>query len=386
MTSNNVSSSEASKCSSTSAIKSASSVAVATAPATAAAAAGTTVTTTPCISADSISITNENVNTSISTCFVIPNERHPEAWWKDLKSVTGGTLVSVGSIRPLIAASMGNFSRIVMLDIDQRINQFNKINIELISNISSLPLPPNHQRYQYLAALNKTWFSAEDLEEIESAFKQKHSADQEMEMVKNKLEKLSLYDEEIVFPLEKNLATSILQCSVIDNQFTLEAFLYYGPKSTINEKNINFNYFTWPDSREAKFYWENDDTWSKIIKLVRDKKIHVVNGSLTGNQSIKSLGNILQSRGEYISVLDISNCLLYFKGDTSILKDFLMNLKLLGEKKCLDKRSKIFFTNRKLQLVSDSIVLKFNGWLYRSCEWTVFYKNLKKHGREQGAN
>lgn len=67
--------------------------------------------------------------------FVEPNELHPKMFEPALKGRTG-ILFSVGTVRSLIAFTMGNFSYLVMLDIDPRVRDFNRKSLDFIKSLA----------------------------------------------------------------------------------------------------------------------------------------------------------------------------------------------------------------------------------------------------------
>jgi hypothetical protein len=80
--------------------------------------------------------------------YCAPNERNPTIYANVLKNRTG-TLLSVGTFRALITFTLGQFERLIMLDVANNILTFNREHLNFIVKLSTTQTPAV-QRQQYV--------------------------------------------------------------------------------------------------------------------------------------------------------------------------------------------------------------------------------------------
>ena len=78
--------------------------------------------------------------------FIKPNEINPSIFRNVLEDRTG-ILISVGTLRTLIAFAMGNFKYLVMMDLNPQTRSFNRDLLDYIKSLTvKYPNEPNRQR------------------------------------------------------------------------------------------------------------------------------------------------------------------------------------------------------------------------------------------------
>src|SRR5580704_225741 len=88
------------------------------------------------LSDEALGIAPETIRSLETYNYISPNELHPQVYKLALQERTG-TLISVGTFRTLIGFTLGQFDRLIMLDVANKILQFNREHLTFIKNIAS---------------------------------------------------------------------------------------------------------------------------------------------------------------------------------------------------------------------------------------------------------
>lgn len=269
----------------------------------------------------------EEIGLSGGGSFITPNEGGTYLYKSELdEMVPGGALISVGTMRGMVLAGLGNFSHVLLMDFSEDETTFNRLHIQLIQAIGQLPLSPKLQRYIYFSVLHGNNPSLKQLKKIKDKeqYQSWHPGyfptlftsifDPEVNAIYKTLEPASdihqflirhggFYSESFPDQLRPLMRSIIaLNQQMISNRIHRQPFL----------SNLFFRYHR-ELSRLSKYYWENDSDWNKIIELALMGRIQAISGSVFGSETLKSIGIELQKRGERVSVVDISNILHFRK-------------------------------------------------------------------------
>lgn len=213
--------------------------------------------------------------------YIEPNESTPTFLQEKLKPMKGGALISVGTSRVLSAATFGDFDRVIFFDFAYNIVAFNRLNLQLLRTISKMDLKPNHQRYQYLAALDCEWFSPGELE---------------------KIEKWEVTRKDPLVPERKHYK-NCGSAHHLPTEVREIVSKIYGISHNPNRTRERPLYFP--------LHVNNDLTWKKLVSLIEKDRIQVVKGSVFGPHALASVVEALHKNGEEIKVVDISNIMAY---------------------------------------------------------------------------
>jgi hypothetical protein len=303
--------------------------------------------------------------------YAAPNEVRPETYSAVLESLAdGGALISVGTFRALLDASMGSFDWVFMFDYDRESTEFNRTHLALLRAISELELSPRLQRFQYVAALNLYWLSADELRSLDVATKEPQDA------VKERLTLLRTITQGIrtanaeageglkarwvsVIPLFFGHATKQEEhrvwpprempalVSQLLSRLVLQKNHAAPKKSQVTTRN-NFGgillggavdeppsrwKFRTPELRKARFYWEDNKAWLKLVALIQNERMVAVTGDLTGGVALKSISTALAKNNVMVRAIDVSNSISYFaakrSGEAEKWMAFLANMNAL---------------------------------------------------------
>lgn len=180
--------------------------------------------------------------------FIVPNEAGYLSYAPHLKN-KNGVLISVGTFRAFQAAVMGDFSYIFLLDYAAEVVQFNKQIIDIIKKSST--------RSNFL---NLLFRSSRVIEKIE-----------------NGNESLLFHDSNL------NQKSNMFK-------FLKKIIQYYNDETTYGA-----NFLT------------SDIYFNKLKNLINADKVILINGSLSGKETISELSLLLKERNLEVSVLDVSN-------------------------------------------------------------------------------
>ncbi len=235
--------------------------------------------------------------------FVVPNEFNYLSFTPSLRDKQN-VLISVGTFRAFQAAAVGNFQYAIFLDYAQEVTTFNHYLANVIKNSSN--------RVDFLDHL--------------FAYKNVTTA-------------LDNRNESIVI---NSLALNQRSNQNMDRSQFLKAMIriYQDPKT----KNENF--------------LTSDYLFEKIKSMIQQDRIKILNGSLSGNDTLSDLADVLRQNKMTVSVLDISNALDYIV-QYQEFNSFLANVRRLP----MNPDASVLFT---LTISGD---LKLapqvqNGWVY----------------------
>ncbi len=229
--------------------------------------------------------------------FIWPNEQDANLLSEVLDNANG-VLISVGTFRTLFHAVMGNFSRIIMIDMDPSVAEFNVRNVSLIEALGNTGWSLEKQRLIYVALLSLRDFSFNEIDEI--------IKNSNLNTTKEKITQITqmLVCRGFFKPENKEInATLFKMISDFRKSFTDldEEEDALREINRLNNDNIEMT------------YWKTDNAWKKIQDFIRDKKISIVAGDIRGcslnsiNEGLKKLPDV-----EKLTVLDLSNCPAYW--------------------------------------------------------------------------
>lgn len=204
--------------------------------------------------------------------FIMPNESRADAWQPALYGKRGA-YISVGTFRGLNTAAYNDFSHVVLVDVDARSVEFNRLNLELIAQ------SPTRAAYlKYLTGKGAT---------------------------KKQLAQLSPEGQRIYRSFLAGPSDSF-------GRFRLP----------IQEEDHTGHLFT----RKNTFV-SSDKIYAQLRKQILEGRFRALNGSLSGDSTLADLGEAFRKAKVEVSALDISNVLEYLRGETQ--RAFLRNLERL---------------------------------------------------------
>ena len=277
--------------------------------------------------------------------FLIPNEFSNFVYSPFLEK-SKGVLVSVGTLRTLFNARMGNFSRVLMLDYDSVASDYNRATLQVIADLSRTGESPEIQRYWYLSLLYGRSIPLSILHEIEGL---KDLDDEERlgrVIAELQLSTSSEFDLQLSnFPPELRGSARIL----------IDLFhLSKSGKSSVWKRYNELNGLDFSDTeltatqkiaikhaRAKMVFWGSDEAWLKIQKMILEDRIWVVQGSLGGDLALRSFAESLETSfsQEKVAVLDVSNALDYLIAE-GLWNQFMRNVERLPK----DPQFKFFYS------------------------------------------
>lgn len=220
--------------------------------------------------------------------FILPNEDHFYLFDSSLSGKTD-VLISVGTFRTLENASRGNFSNVVMMDIDPGIVEFNRYQIDVLRRS-----PTRRDFISNFTGLETLFdaFPALDVLFAKGEFKQMADF------------------------LNANHFEDLLTGDFADKK---ARFLYLLKILKLSDV-----------SRGSKgSFLLSEDRYQKLYRLAVENKIVSVRADLT-DASFAKIANVLREQNLRVSVLDVSNSPDYFLHSTGHLMDgYRLNLQLL---------------------------------------------------------
>lgn len=210
--------------------------------------------------------------------YIVPNEKFPDAWQPVLQGKRGA-YVGVGTFRMLNTAAYNDFSHIFLMDIDSTTADFNRINLELVRHAPT--------RREYLSLLFARDLGSVNLSDLNNW--------DGMDYWKT----LPVLNEEI---WQKNLPSSLHESyqKYLDGK---RVHKHFGDWERIAGKYSRKNWIT-----------TSDKIYAQLRKQVLENRFTVLNGDLSGSQTMKDLGEALRKKGIGITALDTSNALDYVLG------------------------------------------------------------------------
>ncbi len=288
--------------------------------------------------------------------FIYPNETYPEKFSGILRTIKDGTLISVGTLRGLIDASYGHFEYVILLDYNKKAVELNKLNIELIRVIDNMKLTVQEKRLQYFSTLYGHWLTSKQLKLLKDYDLNGPITPDFLRIYTNLFESSELHSNEIdldTFPLLiSKIIRSIQALDIIEmvtgefallSRATVPSKPKYGApwvslidpyyrfnypvqseqvkeyfkrtdighmplSSAIADKYNYVNHMTLDQTRQP-YYWENDEIWRKLARLVQKCKIVTMLGSIFNDQVFAVLSEHLLDIGQHLTVIDFSNAL-----------------------------------------------------------------------------
>lgn len=251
-----------------------------------------------------------------SGAFLPPNEIQTFTYADVIHATApGGALLSVGSFRTLFDASLGQFSRVYMLDYDQATTQFNRDNLALILALRDFNPDPTIQRYQYQALLSRKILSREALGALAAARPSEPMEAGELHKAiaaspSGKLEELPKSVQDAVCGLWRTL-------------------IWSG-----NDRQVLPAFQSFPPQQVAIAYWSRNDFWTKLQAMIEQGRFRVVNGDLCGGRVLEAIAREAAAASTPVSMIDLSNVLDFLflpsgEARTAAVAKVISGLKLL---------------------------------------------------------
>jgi hypothetical protein len=310
--------------------------------------------------------------------FIVPNELNSFYYRNHLEDKTD-VLISVGSLRTLFDFTMGNFSRVVMLDSDQGVVDFNRWNLRLIESLGKTSWSPDLQRYLYLSILMGRQFP---WRKLEYAIAKECSEREKLISLFQEFESYPLIDLD-AFPSEvKHVAQ--------EREVAIKEIFDFGFSKMGGFRLLNFIdgrremmataivALVESESRLNMTYWGSNGAWLKLQDLIRNRRISVVTGDLSGTSTLKSIADFLKDKNEKVSVLDLSNSLDYLRANPPAMVRFRQNLENLS----FTKDALVLLTTLKdVRTYRYKVFDQYFGLNIESHLWTMFafgFEGFKK--------
>lgn len=282
--------------------------------------------------------------------FIYPNETYPEKFSGILRTIKDGTLISVGTLRGLIDASYGRFEYVILLDYNKKAVELNKLNIELIRVIDNMKITVQEKRIQYFSTLYGHWLTSKQLKLLKDYDLNGPITPEFLRMYTSLFETEGDIDLDTFPVLISKIIRSIQALDIIEmvtgefallSRATVPSKPKYGaPWVSLIDPYYRFNYpvqsaqveeYFKPldlghlplssrykynyvnhmtlDQTRQPYYWENDETWRKLARLVKECKIVTMLGSIFNDQVFAVLSEHLLDIGQHLTVIDFSNAL-----------------------------------------------------------------------------
>lgn len=274
--------------------------------------------------------------------YLAPNE-HYNHYFEGCLPKEGGAYISVGTFRGMNVASSGKVSHLFLMDGDSSANLFNKINLQLIAKAKD--------RFEYLSFLF-TGKANPDLED--KARKGEMKLDDFFGALASKSMDSVLEDWKTglgvdLTPQEwerfrSNISDPRKQFDGGDRLFSyasLASRLRYEFGNYMNVDNGGNTIFG------------NDTRFSKFQDMVKQGKVTVLTGSITGEKTLKSLDETLRRSGLKVAAMDVSN-----------IPDYL-NAPGLKQKSLENIRALPFREGGRLHFTNGGPIT-VDGWAYNS--------------------
>jgi hypothetical protein len=220
--------------------------------------------------------------------YVVPNELESRLFIPFLKG-REGALISVGTFRTLNDAAFGAFTRVIMLDYDEGVTEFNRANLELIAS--------SKDRIQYLERL---YLRKAPAELLQSA----RAGQIDGEEFLRRLWRVPRLSESVLSVPQKTMARLIP--IPVKRRGPTEWL-----RTTLEHSIRHFaeSPFRWTNS-----YFGNDEAFQRLKRMVAYDQITPVTGNVAGRKTIRALSKALRAEGITVSALDFSNALEYLAG------------------------------------------------------------------------
>jgi hypothetical protein len=210
--------------------------------------------------------------------FVLPNEYESWHFASSLQDKTGA-LISVGTFRSLTDLAYGSFSEAYLLDYDNGVVTFNRINLEMIK-----------------AARDRTDY-------LESFFGHHLTMQEKADIKQDPAREMDIWRQ---IASRKTLLTPPWVESLLQTDHPLVR----GPQGMSNVKRFTA-ILDQSELSGSGGIMSSDFAFSRIQAMARAGNIHVVNGSLNGSSSVDSIARALRAGKIKASVVDISNSMDY---------------------------------------------------------------------------
>lgn len=353
---------------------------------------------------DHISIISIN-DLDHSIGYLIPNERYTEAFSEVLAPCTNGLLISVGTIRSLIDASIGHFDQVIIMDNNISVMTFNRLNLELMIEIDMLPLSIKEKRIQYFSVFYGRWLTDKQLKLI-CSYDQNRIFDERFLLHYRELFKCdnspSVFPDHILEIIQKINKISKINNMIdfehpsvpgIPSNYDMYLILdpYYHFSYSINnpivseylkDKGIKeYQLRSTYNPERHSFYFENDDVWIKIIDLIKQHKIHLILSSIYVIDTWNYIQKFIELNNISLKIIDLSNILdhlsddLFIKEDVIKVQTLIQGLTLLQDNLKETDMIKILQTKTNYDLQLSNAHCR-DLWCYEWYSIEKFIKNL----------
>lgn len=343
---------------------------------------------------DGFSYTQNPDNFFRNGIFIVPNERE---FYRFDASVKGkeGVLLSVGTFRSLEAASRGEFSHLIMSDVDLGIVDFNQMQIEVLKKS---PTTKDFVR-NFLADTTKDFPPSDPLERANFFQITKQSLREQEKTVVEKQSRLrallqkppkllsefqeisSLYGAPEKAELFMKIRAENLSKKVPNIWAAFDEAFKKVPAfdAEFNKKMKKIEYieavltFTKDENALDGGFLSSESRYSKLHEMAKKGNMHSVAIDLSGKE-VSELGRRLKTEGLEISVIDASNAPDYFLRTAKNTEQFSMNLVSLP----FASNAKFNFTTEFMQIPAENPLSKLRGWKYISMPINEFRSELSK--------
>ena len=254
--------------------------------------------------------------------YIYPNETHNDAYDEVFKNQTGA-LISVGTFRTLTEAGIGNFARIYMLDLDESVSAFNRINLALIKESGG-------NRMKWLSRL----FVGNDWYENQTEANGGHEIS-ELEIYTRIIRNNASVETGWWLRMVREWAEILKSRPDLQKEFEILTKAQVGKQFFTDRVPFDLIYAAY--SKEKK--WErsifgSDQIFSKVYSDAIANKFFVVTGSLSGSNSMVDITEDLEQSQMKVSAVDLSNAIIFIMPgtvhqDSAATPRFLQNLKRL---------------------------------------------------------
>jgi hypothetical protein len=251
----------------------------------------------------------EDVPGAKSWDYIPPNE-HSNHLFEPCLPKEGGAYVAVGTMRGTNVASSGKVSHLFLMDFNLGAKVFNLANLQLISKAAN--------RLEYLSLL----LTGEAQPELEQKVR---SGELKMRDFLSQLSarKLTTTDllktwEGMGIQLPEEIWKEQKKGNITGSSSLISSMLY----ELTEYENLDYGNNT---------FWGNDTRFETIQRMIAEKRVTVLNGDITGDKAVRSIGEVLREKNMKLAGFDASNILSWFAqtNEQDRIKKFLDKVKEL---------------------------------------------------------
>jgi hypothetical protein len=240
--------------------------------------------------------------------YIVPNEFYANLFEGCLPK-EGGAYISVGTLRAMNMGASPRVSHLVMMDISKSAILFNKINVQLIAKAKD--------RHQYLSYL----LTGEEQPELEK-------------QVKLGLIAGGISEQEFITKLTSVGAPAIQAKwkNGLNLNFSEEEWRDISsavePSRTISQLGAELHtYFS--IGNYDKTIMGADSRFEKMKRMIQEKRVTVVHGDISGEKTLKSLGDVFRKEDIKVAGVDLSNAPAYISGNRPRTEKMIASLRNL---------------------------------------------------------